>query len=474
MAEKSDNLKLRPPVVAVVGHVDHGKTALLDYIRKTEVVAGEAGGITQSIGAYEVEHDGKKITFIDTPGHEAFSKMRARGASAADIAVLVVSADEGIKQQTKEAIQILKVTETPFVVAITKIDKENANVEKVKNDLMSEEIFLEGLGGNISWQGISSKSGEGVTELLDLLLLMGEVAELKFDPKKGARGFVVESQMDQQRGMVAHLIVKDGILKKGDNIKTLSASGKIKILEDFLGKTIKELEPSSPASVIGFDNLPESGDEFVTGDQEIDTEVVKEEAVPVEREKILGEERPRAILKADTRGSLEALGGILKDEVEVVESSVGDIGDSDIKFAKSMKALIIGFQVKAKKSTINLAEVHGIEIFISKIIYELLDAIKEFRAKEKQEFAGGELEVLAIFNTTPNKQTVGGKVLKGFMRIGVVFEVERDGEVLGKGRVKSLQCDKAEVREAGLDKECGMVIEVSIPIEKGDLLKVVT
>jgi len=473
MAGKQDNLKPRPPVVAVVGHVDHGKTALLDYIRKTEVVAGEAGGITQSIGAYEVEHNGKKITFIDTPGHEAFSKMRAHGASAADIAILVVAADEGVKQQTKEALEILKVTKTPFVVAITKTDKESANIEKTKNDLISEGVFLEGAGGDISWQGISSKTGEGIKELLDLLLLMGEVAGLTSNPNQNARGFVIESQMDPRRGMIAHLVLKEGSLKKGDEIKTLSASGKIKILEDFLGKSAKELEPSAPASIVGFDDLPESGDEFVTGDGELDATPVREEIIPEDLEKKIQGEKPKAVLKADTNGSLEALRDLLKQEVSIVESSVGDIVDKDTQFAKSTNAIIIGFQVKAKKSAAHLAEIHGIEIFTSKVIYELLDTIREYKTKEKTEFAGGELEVLAIFNTSPNKQTVGGKILKGLMRVGGVLEVERDGESLGKGRIKSLQCDKEVVNEVGVDKECGLVLETPTIIEKGDVLKLV-
>ncbi|MDP3953432.1 MAG: GTP-binding protein [bacterium] len=470
MASENDKLQPRPPVVAVVGHVDHGKTALLDYIRKTNIVAKEAGGITQSIGAYEVEHAGKKITFIDTPGHEAFTQMRAHGASAADIAILVVAADEGIKQQTKEALNILRATQTPFVVAITKIDKENANVEKVKTDLMSEEVFLEGSGGDVSWQPLSPKTGEGIDELLDLILLMGEVLGLQYDSMAEARGFVLESQKDPRRGLVAHLILKDGTLKQGANIKTLSAKGKIKIMEDFLGKSVKSLEPSAPASVIGFEDIPGSGEEFVTGEAVIGQE--RQEIISTKNTSEVDEKMPKAILKADSRGSLDALIGLLKNEVEVVETSVGAITDNDVKLAKSTGSVLMGFQVKVAKATEALAEAQEVKIFTSGIIYELLDAIKEQKDKEKQAFEGGELEVLATFSGTPSKQTVGGRVLKGKMRLNVPVEIEREGESLGKGRIRNLQQDKQDVSEVEAGNECGLVIETSIPIEKGDLVKI--
>src|SRR3989344_4757419 len=269
--KQTSNLLPRPPVVAIVGHVDHGKTTLLDYIRKTRLAAKEAGGITQSIGAYEVEHpstssgQAHKITFIDTPGHEAFSLMRARGAAAADLAILVVAADEGIKPQTTEAIGILKSTETPFIVALTKIDKPNANIDKVMRELQSAEVLLEGYGGNVSWHGVSGVSGEGVNELLDLIVLTGEVAGLTFDPKAKARGFVIESRKENRRGIIAHLVLKDGVLKAGEDISTPSASGKIKILEDFRGRRAKELWPSAPALVVGFEKLPRAGEEFTAG-----------------------------------------------------------------------------------------------------------------------------------------------------------------------------------------------------------------
>ena len=470
MASEINNFKPRPPVVAVVGHVDHGKTALLDYVRKTNVVAKEAGGITQSIGSYEVEHAGKKITFIDTPGHEAFTHMRSHGASAADIAILVVAADESIKQQTKEALEILRATETPFIVAITKIDKENANVEKVKSDLLNEQVFLEGMGGDVSWQGVSPKTGEGIKELLDLILLMGEVLDLHYNPENPARGFVIESQKDPQRGSIAHVVLRDGILKQGDSIKTLTASGKIKILENFLGKSVKVLEPSAPASVMGLESISSSGEEFVTGDTELSSE---NKNFLIEKDIVQSEgDRPKAILKANSKGSLDALVELLQGEVEIVETSVGGINDNDVKLGKSTGSLIVGFEVKVDKATVQLAEAQGVAIYTSNIIYELLDTIKARKDKDKQDFVGGELEVLAKFNSTPNKQTVGGKVIKGKMKVNTPIQIERMGEILGKGRIKNLQKSKEDVAEVGPDNECGLVIETQIIIEPGDLLKI--
>ena len=252
-----------------MGHVDHGKTTLLDYIRKTSIAEREAGGITQSIGAYEVLHNDKKITFIDTPGHEAFSKMRARGATVADIAVLVIAADDGVKDQTKEAIKILKKSETPFVVAITKVDKNNADVEKAKSQLMGESILLEGYGGDVSWQAVNSKSGEGVNELLDLILLHAEVEGYVCDIKTPASGYVIEAEKDNRRGATATLIIKNGTLKEGDEIKTPSIKGKIKNLEDFLGKHVEELGPCAPALVVGLSDFPKVGEAVVTGNLEI-------------------------------------------------------------------------------------------------------------------------------------------------------------------------------------------------------------
>jgi len=249
---KKENLKERPPVVVVMGHVDHGKTTLLDYVRKANVAAREAGGITQSVGAYEIVHGGKKIIFIDTPGHEAFTAMRSRGAEVADLAILVVAADEGVKPQTKEAIDILLKSKTPFVVAVNKIDRTN-DLEKVKNDLTSAGVLLEGYGGQVSWHGVSAKTGEGVDELLDLVVLASSVERLTFDPTVPASGYILETRVDRKRGNEATLIIKNGVLRRGEEIRTATGGGKVKILEDFLGNQTAELEPSAPALTIGLE-----------------------------------------------------------------------------------------------------------------------------------------------------------------------------------------------------------------------------
>ncbi len=475
------NLHPRPPVVAVVGHVDHGKTTLLDYIRKTNVAGKEAGGITQSVGAYEVEHPSTssgqvhKITFIDTPGHEAFSLMRARGAAAADLAILVVAADEGVKPQTSEAIEILKNTETPFIVALTKIDSPNANIDKVMRELQGAGVLLEGYGGNVSWHGVSGVSGEGISELLDLIILAGEVAGFTFDPEAEARGFIIESRKENRRGIIAHLILKDGVLKVGENIATPSASGKIKILEDFLGRRVKELQPSAPALVVGFEKIPRAGEEFTTGGVNPPTGGPQVETKSISRAKevaLTDEPRVRVILKADTTGSLEAMEALLKDLVEIGEASVGEIGDSDVKFAKSTKSVIVGFKVEAGKSAVRLADAQQVNIITSDIIYKLVDAVSEMLKAGEKEKMKASLEVLAIFSTTRSKKTVGGKVLEGVLKVGNIIEIERNTEVVGKGKVTNLQHNKEKTREVSEGNECGLVVETSSNIEVGDILRV--
>ncbi len=465
----SKNLLPRPPIVVVVGHVDHGKTSLLDYIRDTNVVAKEAGAITQSTGAYEILHDGKRITFIDTPGHEAFSKMRERGARAADIAILVIAADEGIKPQTLEALKILKGYETPFVVAITKIDKPNANIEKVKNELLSNGVLLEGYGGDVSWQAVSSKTGEGVNELLNLILLMGEVLGLKFDPKAHAFGFVIESLKESRRGVLAHLILMNGTLKEGDEIKTRSASGKIKVLENFLGKKVKELSPSSPASVLGFESLPSAGEEFSVGEA-----LVAELALPVAKEmaeEATEDNKVGAILKADTSGSLEVLSQVINHLVKVTDMSVGDITDGDVKLAVSSRSVVVGFRVKANKAAESVAKAQNVKIFTSDIIYKLVEAIEEYNKAVSGPAFFGELEILKVFGAEGKRQIVGGQVTSGIIKTGSEINIERGETISGVGRVINLQENKRDVSEVKENSECGLLVESETKIRVGDKIK---
>ncbi|MBI2010826.1 MAG: GTP-binding protein [Candidatus Colwellbacteria bacterium] len=482
MADENEKKLLpRPPIVAVVGHVDHGKTTLLDYIRKTNLVSREAGGITQSIGAYEVEHPSTdsgqvhKITFIDTPGHEAFSTMRVRGATAADLAVLVVAADEGVKPQTTEAITILRETKTPFVVAITKIDKSTADINKVKNELTAAEVFLEGMGGQVSWHGVSGTTGEGVDELLDLLVLAGEVADLKYDPEAKANGFVIETKKESRRGIVAHLVLKDGCLREGDEIVTPSSPGKVKILEDFLGKRLKKAYPSAPLTVIGFEDLPKSGEEFWAG--KVDVAVLEKvegelPAVAPAAEAMVGEAGlPKAILKADTAGSLEALDQLLAEKLQVLAASVGEITDSDVKFAKATESFIIGFKTLANQAARNLADSQKVKILTSDIIYKLLEEVEDLLKAGGEAVTGGKLEVLAIFSKGKTKQTIGGRVVEGVLRVGNNVQIERGEEVLGRGRITNLQLNKVDVKEVGEGNECGLIISTSVEIAVGDFIK---
>ncbi len=469
--------KSRPPIVAVLGHVDHGKTTLLDSIRKANVASKEAGGITQSIGAYEILHNGKKITFIDTPGHEAFGKMRARGASAADLAILVIAADEGMKPQTEESIKILEETKTPFVVAITKTDKPGADIEKVKNELTAKGILLEGYGGRISYEPVSAKTGEGISELLDFILLTAEVENLTYHPDAPARGCIVETRVDRRRGLEATLILKDGTLKQGDPIRTATASGKIKILENFLGENVKSLEPSSPALVIGLETLPQIGEEFEAQESAAKSEKTKSGIVQMAaRDAKGGVKTIRVLLKAADAGSLEALSQILRGmkhekQIEIVGESVGDVVDNDVKFAIGAGAVILAFGNKTDKGARILAEANGVSLISADIIYDLVRVIEEFVASRGKPAFLGSLEVLAVFNQAkPEKQVVGGRVVKGVFKNKAVFEIKRGEEIAGTGRVTNLQQQKKDAGQVGEGNEAGLMVNSSVLLKVGDEL----
>ena len=474
---ENQNKRKRPPVVVVVGHVDHGKTTLLDYIRKANVAAKEAGGITQSVGAYEITHNNEKITFIDTPGHEAFSKMRVRGAALADIAILVVAADEGVKPQTKESIKVLQESKTPFVVAITKIDKPAADIDKVKSDLAANSVLLEGFGGNISFQGVSGKTGEGVDEILDLILLTAEMEELTYDPSINASGVVLESKKDKQRGFTTSVILKDGTLKTGDAIATATAKGKIKILENFVGKKVDSLEPSSPAVIIGFETLPKTGEEFVAGkfSEEELKKITAKSTCPEARSqfcKLDGDCVVRIILKADVSGSLEALSELIKNmpmkekySANIVGEGVGEIGDNDIKNAIAMKALILGFRVRTNKAVENMAKDNKVEIITSEIIYELLEAVQSYFTCLSSGDMSGDLEVLAVFGKKAGKQIVGGKVISGEIKNNATLEIQYKGEKIGTGKIINLQESKRDVASVPAGKECGLLVTSEVEIK---------
>ncbi|MEZ4156900.1 MAG: GTP-binding protein [Candidatus Paceibacterota bacterium] len=457
----------RAPIIAVMGHVDHGKTTLLDHIRKANVADREAGGITQSVGAYEIEHNGQKMTFIDTPGHAAFTGMRSRGANIADLAILVVAADDGVKPQTKEAIDILKKAEIPFIVAINKIDKNNADVDKTKADLAANEIFLEGFGGNISFQPISAKDGTGVSELLDLLLLAAELEDFKTTVDAPATGFVLEAKRDSKIGNSVTLIIKDGSLSKGDLINTPSSTAKIKQLNDFQGKPAQKLSASSPAVVLGFESLPKAGEEFSES-----TEVKTETKVNVKPPK----NAINIILNADLAGTLEALSYSVKQitppegkTLHIVQENVGNVTDGDVKLAQSTGALILAFNVKVEKAADFAAKERGTKIISSKIIYEILETLEGYFAHQETGGAGAVLEVLAVFNTSKlEKQIVGGKVVEGVFKNKGKLELRRQGNVVAQGKIINLQKGKDEVESVEAGNECGMLVSFSEEVKEGD------
>jgi translation initiation factor IF-2 len=477
-----------------MGHVDHGKTTLLDFIRKANIAGREAGGITQAVGAYEIQHAGRTITFIDTPGHEAFVSMRSRGAQVADLAILVVAADEGIKPQTKEAIKTIEEAKTPFIVAFNKIDKTGGSIDKARNDLMAAGVLLEGFGGQVSYHGVSAKTGEGVADLLDLIVLSADVEDLKYDAAAPASGYVLEARRDSRRGIEATVIVKNGTLHRGDPVRTASAAGKVKILENFLGKPVLELEPSAPAVIIGFESLPAVGEEFFVGDA-VASAARPAAAVPNaapynaagKTMGRLGEAKKNTlnlILKSSDSGSLEALSLVLRGmdqmggkAVNIVEEAVGDITDGDVKHALATGATIIGFKNKTEKGARTLADAQQVAIITSDIVYDLSKAVEEFLTGARGPAALGDLEVLAVFNGEKlDKQLVGGRVTTGIVRAKAAFEVLRAGgtdadaqkEVVGTGRILELREKKNEITQAEKGKEIGLLVGSSTAIKIGD------
>lgn len=463
----------RPPIVVVMGHVDHGKTTLLDYIRKSNVAGKEAGGITQSVGAYEISHNGKLITFIDTPGHEAFSKMRQRGAKAADLGILVVAGDDSVQNQTKEAFKILEESKTPIIIAINKIDKPDIDINRVKGDLAQAGILVEGYGGNISWQAISAKTGQGVNELLDLVLLAIELEDLDYNPEAPAEGFILESRMDSKKGIIVTGIIKNGKLKTGEEIFAPGAQGKVKSLENFLGKRIADAVPSNPVLILGFTSLPKVGDDFTT-----DKARFKVEESGMAERKILSvdEKAINLVLKADASGTLETLSLIInnlpdKDKINIISEGVGEITDGDIKNASSTHAMIIGFRVKPNRAADALAKVQLVKIITSEIVYELIKTIEENLKSIGKEIILGDLEILAVFSKKGgNKQIVGGKVISGEIKNNSILEVRRGDQVMGTGKVVNLQRVKEDARKVDAGNECGLLFGSDVIISIGDHL----
>ncbi len=482
---------LRAPVVVVMGHVDHGKSTLLDYIRKTNIVSGEAGGITQHISAYEVKHNNekgleRKITFLDTPGHEAFSKMRERGASVADIAILVVSAEDGVKAQTIEAWETIKENKIPYIVAINKIDRPNANIDKTKNDLLEKGIYLEGLGGDVPYVAISAKIGTGITELLDLIILVSDIEEFTGDENINAEGIIIESHMDSKRGISATGIIKNGKIKSGMFLIAGNSIVSTKMMEDFLGKSVKELSFSSPIRLAGFDIVPEAGSEFIAFDTKKGAEAYLKELSKVKKGEIsiinkISRFTIPVIIKADVSGTIEAIvrqiEKINNEDISfnIINASVGDIGESDLKKATvGDNTIIVGFNTKMESNAKDLNETMKIEVKIFNIIYELTDYLKEIletrRPQEEIEEILGKLKVLRKFNDVKNKQVVGGKVTEGKIVEGGAIKILRRDEEIGRGKIFGMEQNKIKTKEVQAESECGILVDSKIDIATGDVL----
>jgi translation initiation factor IF-2 len=485
--EKEESITTRPPIVVVLGHVDHGKSSLLEAIKDFKITAKESGGITQHIGAYQIDHEGKRITFIDTPGHEAFEAMRSRGAKIADIAILVVAAEEGIRPQTKEAISHIKKAGIPMIVAINKIDKPSADPEKVKRELLTQDVIVESMGGNVPSINTSATTKKGMEELLEMITIVAEMENLKTDLSLSPEGVIIESYLNSQRGPTTTLILQNGILREGDIIGTASAIGKIKTMEDFQKKPIKEALPSSPTIVLGFEMAPIVGEEFKTfkNIEEAKKEIKQSsrtffKAFPMEE----GKNVANIILKVDVSGSMEALESVFNDipqtkaTINVVKAEIGDINETDIKLAKNSGSIILGFRVKTNDTAQKLAIREKVRIMTFDIIYELAQTAREVLEKrldlETVKTSVAKIKILATFKTERGKQIVGGKVLSGEAKRGLFVDVIRGQEKAGEGKIVKLQKDKEDVDTVAKGRECGILFEGNIQIQENDILDLCT
>lgn len=501
MENKDQILGARPPIVAIVGHIDHGKSTLLDYIRRSNVAEGEAGGITQHLSAYEATHTNSSgahsITFLDTPGHEAFAAMRSRGLEVADVAILVVSAEDGVKTQTLEALKLIAEVKIPYIVAFTKIDKSGANIEKAKMSLLEAGVFLEGLGGEVPWVGVSGKTGEGIAELLDLILLAGEIEGLSADKSLAGSGLVIEGHVDNKRGNTATLIVQNGSVRSGEYVVAGEAIAPVRIMENFLGKKIKEGDPSSPIVIVGFSSLPAVGSTWRTVESKKEAE---EEAALARTEarkqtpnsvpqKIVDEDKIHVILplviKTDVAGTQEAvmheLDKLPKDErleVRIVTHGVGPIGEGDVRSAGagSVPGIIVGFNVKVEREAQTLAERLGVEVAVFDVIYKLAEwlgvELEKRQPREKAEQKTGGAKIIKVFSYEKGRAVLGGRVDDGALTQGQIVKVIRHEQEVARGVVVSLQAQKLVVKKVENGSEFGAMIKLGSEPMAGDYLEV--
>lgn len=500
-ADTDENQLPRPPVVTIMGHVDHGKTSLLDAIRSADTVKGEAGGITQHIGAYQVRlANGERVTFLDTPGHAAFSSMRARGASITDVVVLVVAADDGVMPQTVEAINHAKAAGVPIIVAVNKIDKPEANPQKVLNELLQYEVLTEAVGGDTLWVPVSAKERTNLDTLLETILLQSEVLDLKANPDRAAEGAVIEAKLDKGRGSVATVLVQRGTLKRGDLVVAGTQWGRVRALTDERGQTLQSAGPSQPVEILGLDGTPEPGDVVVVVDSEARAREVTDYRIRMKREKVVVRQTARSgleamlarikdaevkefplIVKADVGGSAEAITAALEklstEEVraKVIHQAVGGITESDVLLAKSSGAPILAFNTRAPKQVRDLAEHEGVEIRYYSIIYNLLDDVKDILSgmlePERKETFLGYAQILQVFNITKVGKIAGCKINEGNIKRGCGVRLLRDDVVIHEGKLSTLKRFKDEVSEVSAGQECGMAFEGYQDLREGDLIE---
>lgn len=490
----------RPPVVTVMGHVDHGKTSLLDYIRRTKVASGEAGGITQHIGAYHVKTPRGVITFLDTPGHAAFTAMRARGAKATDIVILVVAADDGVMPQTIEAISHARAAEVPLVVAITKVDKPEANLDKVRQELVAQSVVPEEYGGDVPFVGVSAKSGEGIDDLLENVLLQAEILELRAPEKAPARGLVIEARLDKGRGPVATVLVQSGTLTRGDTVLVGSTWGRVRAMVDEAGKNAASATPSIPVEIQGLNDVPQAGEDLMALADERkareialfrqgkfrDVKLARQQAAKLENMfDQIGEGEVQTlplIIKADVQGSQEALAHALlklsnaEIKVQIVHAQVGGITESDINLAIASKAVVIGFNVRADQPARRMAESNGVDLRYYNIIYDAVDDVKSamegMLSPEKRETIIGMVEIRQVFRVTKVGTVAGCYVTEGMVRRDAEVRLLRDSTVIWSGRIDSLKRFKDDAKEVKAGFECGITLHNYSDIQEGDQLEV--
>lgn len=499
IVDDDEDLSGRPPVVTIMGHVDHGKTTLLDSIRKSKVVDGEFGGITQHIGAYQVDVNGKKVTFLDTPGHEAFTAMRARGAQVTDIVIIVVAADDGVMPQTKEAVDHALAAGVPIVVAVNKIDKEGADPERIKSEMSEIGLMPEDWGGDTVYCNISAKKGLGIQELLETLTVVAELADLKANAKRYAYGSVVEGRLDKGRGPVATLLVQNGTLRAGDPIVVGTAFGRVRQMLDDSGRDLKEAGPSTPVEITGLNDVPVAGDKFMAFESEKMARHVGEERQKAKQEQDRGTSSAMSlddlftqmkegkivdlniIVKADVNGTAEAVKGSLEKidvdgaRVNVIRSTVGAISESDVLLASASQAIIYGFNVRPDANVRRKAEEEGVEIRLHNIIYKMVEeieaAMKGMLDPEFAEVVTGQAEIRQVIKVSKVGNIAGCYVTDGFIRRDCGIRLIRDGVVIYEGKLASLKRFKDDAKEVATGYECGVTIENYNDIKEGDIIE---